>query len=84
MASKPLRRIGALDIAEAISQRIGSYVDMTFIEFLAVEGDVIRCWYMNSGGRGPSYEIVLSKVAVGWTLDLTEHPAGTEQNIEVP
>jgi hypothetical protein len=32
-------RIGALDIAGAISERIGSYVDMNFIEFLAVEGN---------------------------------------------
>ena len=54
-------RIGALDIAEAISERIGSYVDMEFFQFLAVEGDVVRCWYMNSGGKGPSFEVVLRR-----------------------
>lgn len=32
-------RIGALDIAEAIYERIGSYIDMNFVQFLAVEGD---------------------------------------------
>lgn len=30
-----LPRIGALDIAQAIAERIGSYVDMNFIQFLA-------------------------------------------------
>ena len=49
-----LKRIGALDIAEAIADRIGSYVDMDFVQFLAVDGDRIQCWYMNSGGEGPS------------------------------
>ena len=54
-------RIGALDIAEAISARIGSYVDMNFIQFLAVEGDRIDCWYMNSGGEGPSFHVNLTR-----------------------
>ncbi len=35
-----LSRIGALDIAEAIHERIGTYVDMNFMQFLAVEGDL--------------------------------------------
>jgi len=78
------RRIGALDIAGAISERIGSYVDMNFIEFLAVEGDRIQCWYMNSGGEGPTFQIDLKRDGEAWTLDLTEHPAGTDQEIEVP
>ena len=80
----PVARVGALDIAEAISERIGSYVDMTFIEFLAVEGNRIRCWYMNSGGEGPTFEIDLVRSGDGWLMDLTEHPPGTEQEIEVP
>ena len=77
-------RIGALDIAGAISERIGSYVDMTFIEFLAVEGDHIRCWYMNAGGNGPTFEIEITRSGQEWTLNLTEHPPGTEQDVEVP
>lgn len=36
---KAQKRIGALDIAEAIAARIGSYVDMNFMQFLAVEQD---------------------------------------------
>jgi hypothetical protein len=77
-------RIGALDIAEAIHERIGSYVDMNFVQFLAVEGDRIRCWYMNSGGDGPTFEIELVRSGDGWAIDLIEHPSGTEQSIEVP
>jgi hypothetical protein len=76
-------RIGALDVAEAISGRIGSYVDMEFLQFLAVEGDAVRCWYMNSGGKGPSFEVVLRRGDAGWALELTEHPPGTEQTVEV-
>ncbi len=78
------QRIGALDIAEAISERIGSYVDMNFIQFLAVERERVFCWYMNSGGRGPSYEITLVLVEGCWDLELVEHPPGTEQRIELP
>jgi len=77
-------RIGALDIAEEIAAQIGSYVDATFIEFVLVEGDLIRCWYMNSGGKGPSFEVTLSRTAGGWRLKLTEHPPGTEQPYEIP
>jgi hypothetical protein len=80
----PRKRIGALDIAEAIQERIGSYVDMNFMQFLAVEDDRIYCWYMNSGGNGPSYEIELARHPSGWTLSLEEHPPGTEQEIEAP
>jgi hypothetical protein len=79
-----LKRIGALDIAEAISEQIGSYVDMNFIQFLAVDADRIQCWYMNSGGEGPSFEVELSRSGDGWSLNLTEWPPGTEQVIEVP
>jgi hypothetical protein len=77
-------RLGALDIAEAISERIGSYVDPCFIEFLAVENERIHCWYLNSGGEGPTFHIELVRNGEGWTIGLTEHPPGTEQNIEVP
>ena len=77
-------RIGALDIAGAISERIGSYVDMNFMQFLAVDGDRIHCWYMNSGGEGPTFEIELTRSSDGWSLALTEHPPGTEQEIEIP
>jgi hypothetical protein len=78
------QRIGALDIAEAIAERIGSYVDMNFIQFLAVDADRIQCWYMNSGGEGPTYEIELVRAGNERALDLKEHPAGAEQEIEVP
>jgi hypothetical protein len=77
-------RVGALDIAEAIHQRIGSYVDITFMQFLAVEGDRVHCWYMNSGGDGPTFHIELARKGSGWSVELTEHPPGTEQDIEVP
>ncbi len=78
------RRIGALDIASAISERIGSYVDMYSIEFLAVEGDRIQCWYVNADDKGPTFEIEMTRSGVGWALSLTERPAGTEQKIELP
>lgn len=77
-------RIGALDIAEEVSARIGSYVHMDFIQFLAAEEGKVHCWYMNSGGKGPSFEIVLTSTNEGWTMQLSEHPPGTEQGIEVP
>lgn len=79
-----LARIGALDIAEAIAERIGSYVDMNFIQFLAVEGERVRCWYMSSGGDGPTFEIELHRTSGEWVMTLQEQPPGTEQNIEVP
>jgi hypothetical protein len=53
-----------------------------FIQFLCVEEETVRCWYMNSGGKGPSYEIILSRTDSGWTLELIEHPPGTEPTIE--
>ena len=79
-----MTRIGALDIAEAISAHIGSYVHAEFIQFLAVEDETIRCWYMNSGGDGPSFEITLARQANDWQLSLVEHPPGTEQTAEIP
>lgn len=80
----PSTRIGALDVAEVIHERIGSYVDMDFMQFLAVDGNRIHCWYMNSGGEGPSFHIQLTSDGEGWKIDVTEHPPGTEQAIEVP
>ena len=77
-------RIGALDIAEAIHERIGTYVDMNSIQFLAVEQDRIHCWYMNSSGNGPTFSIELTRKGTIWALSLTEYPAGTEQTVEVP
>ncbi|MCK0530704.1 hypothetical protein [Sphingobium agri] len=77
-------RIGALDIAAAIADRIGSYVDMNFIQFLAVERDRVLCWYMNSGREGPTFEIELHRSSEGWLMKLEEHPPGTEQEIEMP
>jgi hypothetical protein len=77
-------RIGALDIAEAIAARIGSYVDMDFIQFLAVDGNRVLCWYMNCDGDGPTFEITLTRAATGWTLDLIEHAPGIEQQVELP
>ena len=79
-----LVRMRALDIAEAIAERIGSYVDMNFIQFLAVEGERVRCWYVNSGGDGPTFEIELHRTSGGWMMTLQEQPPGIEQNIEVP
>lgn len=79
-----IQRIGALDIAGAISDRIGSYVDMNFIQFLAVDHDRVLCWYMNCDGDGPTFEITITRGAKGWTFDLVEHPPGTEQQAEVP
>jgi len=78
-------RIGALDIAAAISDRIGSYVHAEFLEFLAVDQDVIHCWYANSGGKGPTFHVTLTRESGGaWTLGLLELPPGTEQQIENP
>ena len=82
--SVKLQRIGALDIAEAISAEIGSYVDMNLMQFLAVEGSRVLCWYMNSSGDGPTFQITLTSDDDGWSMDLIEHPPGTEQEIEVP
>ncbi|QZD89688.1 hypothetical protein K3148_12930 [Qipengyuania aurantiaca] len=77
-------RVGGLDIAQLISEHIGSYVDMDFIQFVAVEGDLIDLWYMNSGGEGPTFHIQIERVNERWELELKELPPGTEQNIEVP
>lgn len=79
-----LPRIGVLDIAEAVAERIGSYVDMNCVQFLAVEDDRVQCWYMNDGGKGLSFEIELNRSGAGWRMKLTKHPAGTDQQIEVP
>lgn len=59
-SSRKFQRIGALDIVEAISAEISSYVDMNFMQFLAVEGSQVRYWYMNSDGDGPTFEITLT------------------------
>ena len=77
-------RIGALDIAGAISERIGSYVDMFSIEFLAVGGERIQCWYQGRGDDAPVFAIEMTRSGAEWTLALTEHPPGTEQEVEVP
>lgn len=84
LSQSTLSRIGALDIAEAIAEQIGSYVDASLIEFLAVEGNVVRCWYMNSSGKGPSFSIILTRQPDGWSLFLEGLPPGTEQSIELP
>lgn len=81
---KASSRIGALDIAEAIHERTGSYVDMNFMQFLAVEGDRIHCWYMNSGGEGPTFHIEFTRNGSDWSFELTEYLPGTEQDFEVP
>jgi hypothetical protein len=81
---KGAKRIGALDIAAAVSERIGSYVHAELFEFVAVEDDDVHCWYMNSGGEGPSFEITMTRRPDGWHLNLIEHPPGTEQSLEVP
>ena len=77
-------RIGALNIADAISQRIGSYVDLHSIEFLAVEDDIIHCWYQSPLADGPGIQISIDRGKDGWSLEVKEHPSGTEQQIEVP
>lgn len=70
--------VSAADVAAAIAEKIGSYVHQDFIQFVAVEANQVKCWYMNSGGEGPSFQIDLDRVESGWALRLTEHPAGTE------
>lgn len=77
-------RIGALDIAGALSERIGSYVDLYSIEFIAVEGDRIHCWYQSPLTDGPVFHVEIMRDSEGWTLNLNEQPPGTEQQIEVP
>jgi len=77
-------RIGALEIAEALSERIGSYVDLHSIEFLAVEDGSIHCWYQHSLADGPVFHIEIVRTASEWSLHLREHPPGTEQQIEMP
>ena len=57
---------------------------MNFIQFLAVERDRVLCWYMNSGGEGPTFEIELHRSSEGWLMKLEEHPPGREQEIEMP
>ena len=80
---KVSKRIGALDIAEAISDDLGSFVSMENMQFLAVEDDRIRLWYVN-GWTGPCYDISLIREGGGWRLTIEQHPPGTEQEIEVP
>lgn len=77
-------RIGALDIANAISERIGSYVDLYSIEFLAVEGTSLHCWYQSPLANGPVFQIKIDRSNERWSLELIEHPPGTEQQIEMP
>lgn len=80
----PSIRIGALDIAEALSERIGSYVDVYSIEFLAVEESRIHCWYQSPVADGPVFHVEMVRDSNDWSLHLTEHPPGTEQQIETP
>lgn len=77
-------RIGALEIAEALSERVGSYVDLYSIEFLAVEDSRIHCWYQSPVADGPVFQIEMVRDGGNWTLHLREHPPGTEQQIEAP
>ncbi len=77
-------RIGALDIAGAISERIGSYVDLYSIEFLAVENDLIHCWYQSPLADGPVFHIELMRRDGDWALNRSEQLAGSEQQIEIP
>ena len=77
-------RIGALDIAEALSERIGSYVDIYSIGFLAAEDNRIHCWYQSPLSEGPVFHIEMVRDSNDWSLHLTEHPPGTEQLIETP
>lgn len=77
-------RVGSLDIAEAVSQQIGSFVSMDFFKFVVAEGDRVTLWYMNSGGKGPSFEVNLRHCDEGWTFSLLEHPPGTDQTMEIP
>ena len=79
-----ISRIGALDIAGLISDRIGTYVDMDFIQFVAVETDTIDLWYMNSDGEGPTFHVQLQRTEGRWEVGLKELPPGTHQQIEVP
>ena len=75
-------RLGALDIAEAPSERIGSFVDVYSIEFMAVEESRIHCWYQSPRADGPVFHVEMVREGNDWSLHLTEHPPGTEQKIE--
>jgi hypothetical protein len=77
-------RIGALEIAEALSELIGSYVDIHSIEFLAVEDESIHCWYQHSLDDGPVFHIEMVRTASEWSLHLNELPPGATQQIEMP
>lgn len=77
-------RIGALDIVGALSERIGSYVDLYSIEFIAVEGSRIHCWYQSPQPDGPVFHVEITQAGQGWTLKLNEQAPGTDQQIEVP
>lgn len=77
-------RIGALEIAEALSERIGSYVDYHSIEFLAVEDGIIHCWYQHPLADSPVFHIEMVRAESEWSLRLREHAPGTEQQIEMP
>ena len=50
-------RIGALNIAEAPSERMGSYVDVYSIELLAVKEGRIHCWYQSPVADGPVFHV---------------------------
>lgn len=77
-------RIGALNIAEALSERLVSYVDVYSIEFLAVKEGRIHCWYQSPVADGPVFHGEMVRDGNDWSLHLTEHPPGTEQQIETP
>ena len=57
---------------------------MDFFKFVVAEGDRVTLWYMNSGGKGPSFEVNLRHSDEGWTFSLLEHPPGTDQTMEIP
>lgn len=65
---RKLQRIGSLDIAEAVIAVIGSYLVMNFVQFLAVEGSQVRCWYVTSDDDGPASKITLTFEVDGWLM----------------
>lgn len=48
-----MKRVGALDITEAIADRIGSYLDINFMQFFGRRAGPSLVLVHDSGGDGP-------------------------------
>ena len=74
----PSKNVGSLEIAEIISGIIGSYVHADFFQFVSFDEGVVKLWYHNDSGRGPTFEIDLAVNADGTRVEIIEHPPGVE------